>query len=483
MDRPISLLLFEYGGRGQLCETLLAILNTSLHREAKLCVEVISEPSGMSQGEFFARLDVAKPQLVLLVLKKDEFQLICELLKGIKAKEYEPEIIVITEECSANEIFNLIELGATDFIIPPLNPATTMPRIWRLVEKVKRRNDPIQAMKARAGMKLLVGKAPSFLAQTRKIPLLASCDGRVLILGETGTGKELFARAIHYLSPRMNHPFVPVSCGAIPIELLENELFGHEKWAFTGAPTTKLGLISEAEGGTLFLDEVDSLPPLAQTKLLRFLQEGEYRPLGSTKSRHADVRVIAASNMNPAQAVSEGKLRKDFYYRLNIVQLNLPPLRERREDIPLLAQHFLVQYGREFRRNVSRLSEMAMQALISHDWPGNVRELENTIERAVMLAEGDCVSESEMLIFAVDNHQQPQSFQEAKTNIIANFERTYIQDLMITYHGNVSQAALAAKKNRRSLWELIRKHRIDARSYRITGSSDSDGPSHSTTSR
>jgi DNA-binding NtrC family response regulator len=341
-----------------------------------------------------------------------------------------------------------------------------------IMDKVNQQDDPVQSLKRTAGMRLLVGKASSFVEQTKKIPLVARCDGRVLILGETGTGKELFARAIHYLSPRMNYPFVPVSCGAIPLELLENELFGHEKGAFTGAPTAKQGLISEAEGGTLFLDEVDSLPPLAQTKLLRFLQEGEYRPLGSTKSRHADVRVIAASNINLSQAVAEGKIRRDFFYRLNIVQLNLPPLRERPEDIPLLAQHFLVKYAREFRRNVSRFSEMAMRTLISHDWPGNVRELENTIERAVMLAEGETVSELELSIFAPEKAQGPRSFQEAKTAIIANFERTYIQGLMTIYQGNVSQAALAARKNRRAFWELIRKHRIDVcgfRSKRRTG--------------
>src|SRR5207249_5891134 len=184
--------------------------------------------------------------------------------------------------------------GASDFITPPFNVAATIPRVRRLLHKAKWRNDSTQSLKAKIGLRFLIGEAPIFLAETRKIPLLASCDGRVLILGQTGTGKELFARAIHYLSPRMTHPFVAVSCGAIPVELLENEMFGHNKGAFTGATTSELGLISEAEGGTLFLDEVDCLPLLAQTKLLRFLQEGEYKPLGSSKSRHANVRVIAA---------------------------------------------------------------------------------------------------------------------------------------------------------------------------------------------
>src|SRR6185503_17096456 len=198
----------------------------------------------------------------------------------------------------------------------------------------------------------LIGQSPVFLQQVQKISLIASCEANVLIVGETGTGKELYARAIHYGSARAGHPFMPVNCGAIPAELVENELFGHIRGAFTSASSLQVGLIEEANGGTLFLDEIDCLPVHAQVKLLRFLQEKEYRPLGSAKMRRANVRVIAASNLNLEDAVDTGKVRQDLFYRLNIISLTLPPLRDRREDIPLLARHFLGKYSREFDSHV-----------------------------------------------------------------------------------------------------------------------------------
>jgi DNA-binding NtrC family response regulator len=293
-------------------------------------------------------------------------------------------------------------------------------------------------------------------------------------LGQSGTGKELFARAIHYLSPRMTHPFVAVSCGAIPVDLLENEMFGHKKGAFTGATTSQLGLISEAEGGTLFLDEIDCLPLLAQSKLLRFLQEGEYKPLGSSKSQHADVRVIAASNIDLEQAVKERKLRQDLYYRLNIARVTLPALCDRRDDIPLLAEHFLAKYAHEFGRSARVLSEAATRKLMFYDWPGNIRELENTIERAVMLTEKKRISDTEIFLPDAAGYIKDESFQEVKARVVTQFERTYINNLMVAYHGNVSQAARAAKKNRRAFWELIRKHNVDVQSFRTNSASPKD---------
>jgi len=466
MDQQINIQLFDFCRSGQLCETLVTILRAALAGEAELHWEVVSEFAGKFEDAFFRKLELSKPHLVLLILTTTEVASVRKLIQGIKASKHDPEIILITEQCDANEILDLMMLGAADFITPPINVSATMPRVRRLLEKAKWRIDSTQSLTAKIGMRLLVGEAPIFLEETRKIPLLANCDGRVLILGQTGTGKELFARAIHYLSPRMTHPFVAVSCGAIPVELLENEMFGHSKGAFTGATTSEHGLIGEAEGGTLFLDEVDCLPLLAQTKLLRFLQEGEYKPLGSSKSRHADVRVIAASNIDLAQAVKERKLRQDLYYRLNIARVNMPSLCDRRGDIPLLAEHFLAKYAHEFDRSARELSEAAMRKLISYDWPGNIRELENAIERAVMLTETECIFDTEILLPDTEQCIDDESFQKVKARVVTQFERAYLQNLMITHHGNVSQAARAAKKNRRALWELIRKHDLDAKNFR-----------------
>src|SRR5215813_11685330 len=237
--------------------------------------------------------------------------------------------------------------GAAEFFVSPLKPSDVLPRTWRLTNQSSPSRDLIVNLKSEFGLKQLLGQNSGFRLQVEKIPLIAACDANVLIEGETGTGKELYARAIHYCSPRAARPFVPVNCGAIPVELIENELFGHQRGAFTGATSLQKGLIEEATGGTLFLDEIDCLPALAQVKLLRFLQEKEYRPLGSTKLRRADVRIIAASNVNLEEALASGKLRQDLYYRLNILSLTLAPLRERRDDIPLLARHFARKYTSE----------------------------------------------------------------------------------------------------------------------------------------
>jgi transcriptional regulator with GAF, ATPase, and Fis domain len=221
------------------------------------------------------------------------------------------------------------------------------------------------------------------------LPRIARSQVTVLILGETGTGKELMARAVHYLSPRSDKAFVPVNCGALPNELVENELFGHVAGAYTGAGNSSDGLIREADAGTLFLDEVDSLPPPAQAKLLRFLQEKEIRPVGARKSRKVDARVVAAANTDLREAVRARQFRADLFYRLNVVPLLLAPLRDRREDIPELAEHFAQKYAHQFSRPTPVISSAARQKLLTHSWWGNIRELENVVERAVLLAKDD----------------------------------------------------------------------------------------------
>jgi two-component system response regulator GlrR len=320
------------------------------------------------------------------------------------------------------------------------------------------------------GVRSLIGANAGFVAEAAKIPTVAACDAGVLILGETGTGKELFARAVHYLSRRRAKPFVPVNCGALPLELVENELFGHERAAFTSASTTEPGLIAEAEGGTLFLDEVDSLPLAAQAKLLRFLESKEYRRLGSPQLRRADLRVLAATNVSLEQAVAAGRFRRDLYYRLNVVQLALPPLRDREEDVPLLAQHFLERYALEFDRALTGFSPEAMRRLLTYPWPGNVRELENAVQRAAILTEalGGLIAATDIDLRDGAAPAEAEPFQAAKRRAVAEFERRYITAVLAACLGNVSRAARAAHKDRRSFWLLVKKHGIDVHRYRTS---------------
>jgi two-component system response regulator GlrR len=254
-------------------------------------------------------------------------------------------------------------------------------------------------------------------------------------------------------------------CGAIPPELTESELFGHERGAFTGAVTKNPGLISAANHGTLFLDEVDALSLTVQAKLLRFLQEMEYRSLGSTETKKADVRVISATNRDLHEHVETNQFRKDLYYRLNVVQLNLPSLRHRREDIVLLARHFAAKHAVQFSRPKKDFAPAAIQKLITHHWPGNVRELENVVAAAVALCDEPMICENDLLLSG-DQSDSPSSFRDAKARVIMEFEREYIMRVLSSCDGNVRQAARVAKKNRRAFWELIRKHRIDVREKR-----------------
>jgi DNA-binding NtrC family response regulator len=379
-------------------------------------------------------------------------------------------LLVVVDEAEPDEMIEWIRQLAADFITKPLKTIDVLPRIWRLLHQFSESETESMQVKEELGMRQLIGESEAFLTEIEKLPLVARCDAGVLITGDTGTGKELCARAIHYLSSRASQAFLPVNCGAIPAELIENELFGHVSGAFTGAKTTRRGLIDEANGGTLFLDEVDCLPLMAQVKFLRFLQEKEYRPLGATRTHKADARVIAATNVNCEDAVREGKLRQDLYYRLNVIQLKLPSLQDRREDIPLLAHHFLNKYALEYNKQVTGFSPDAIRKLILYDWPGNIRELEHVIMRAIVLstrpiicAAGITISDSESLPF-------PESFQEAKNRMVDQFEKTYIKGLLLSNHCNISRSAKAAQKNRRAFWELIRKHQISVQSLKSRAS-------------
>lgn len=326
---------------------------------------------------------------------------------------------------------------------------------------------------------MIVGESDASRAMLSSIRRFAACGVPVLLEGETGTGKELAAREIHYAGPRARKPFVPVNCGALPDTLIESELFGHRRGAFTDARTEQPGLVELAHGGTLFLDEVDALSPKAQVTLLRFLQDHEYRPVGGGVARTADVRVIAATNA-PLEAYSQsGRFRRDLYYRLNALHLRLAPLRERRADIVLLAQHFLAAAVRQLGTAPKRWSEAALAALVAHAWPGNVRELENIALRACVDSDGDEVGLVELgaadAVFAVgasapvtaSGSADDGSFSASKARAIATFERTYLTRLLQAAGGNVTAAARQAEIERRQLGKLLKKHGIVPQRFRL----------------
>ena len=307
----------------------------------------------------------------------------------------------------------------------------------------------------------MLGWSEDFMAVVEKIPRVAACDATVLITGETGTGKELCARTIHYFSPQASGPFVPINCSAIPTELFENELFGHESGAFTDARQPRRGLVAEAEGGTLFLDEVDTLHPLAQVKLLRFLQDRQYKPLGSSRYRQANVRLLAATNRDLPAKMREGVFREDLYFRLNLISLRLPALRERQEDIEILARYFMEQAAQDYRRPVAEFSSDALLKLRAYAWPRNVRELENVIRQAVIMTEGTMIQESELNINVPETARSfswKEPFNTAKARMVETFERDYLRQLLSACDGNISQAAREAQKDRRTFFGLLKKY-------------------------
>jgi two-component system response regulator GlrR len=321
------------------------------------------------------------------------------------------------------------------------------------------------------GRNRLIGRSPQFAKLLSRLQMTSRCDAGVLILGETGTGKEVCAQAIHYSSARSNGPWVAINCAAIPSELVEDELFGHVRGAYTHAGNARPGLVQEAEGGTLLLDEIDSLPLGSQAKLLRFLQEKEFRPVGSSRLQRADVRVIAASNRDLAQSVQKGNFRQDLYFRLNVLTLFVPPLRDRRDDIAALAMAFFDEYRRESGQHLTNISPAALQKLCSHDWPGNVRELKNTLQRAVLIAQGPSLQSCDIELGGGSVQELAQaddvnSFRDAKARVVEAFERGYLEQLLLQCDGNISKAARAAKKNRRAFFELLRRYDINAAQYR-----------------
>ena len=316
----------------------------------------------------------------------------------------------------------------------------------------------------------IVGNTPRMQAIFERIVKVSETDANVLIIGESGTGKELVARAIHACSKRAKGAFVPVDCVALPGSLLESELFGYERGAFTGAEQTKKGLLELADKGTFFLDEVSELPPELQAKLLRVLQERNFRHLGGKTLINVDIRVIAATNCNPQDAVRKGTLREDLYYRLNVIPIHLPPLRDRREDIPLLVDYFLRLVCQRNGKPPMAISKDAARMLRHHRWPGNIRELQNVVERVVSLSNTPVIHGNDLPDYIRDLDEQDKfrdltglPLREARQRWLEKFERKYLLDLIQLHNGNISEVARKAGVNRMTIYRMLKKYKINKR--------------------
>ena len=307
--------------------------------------------------------------------------------------------ILFTGYGSVKTAVDAMKLGAFDYITKPFKADEIKVVVKKALDHLALQEENTylkQQLKAKYKFENIIGSSDRMQKVFSLIDKVSGTDSTVLVLGESGTGKELVAKALHYNSPRAQNPFVPVNCGAIPEELLESELFGHEKGAFTGAFRTRIGRFELANGGSIFLDEISEMSPNLQVKLLRVIQEREFERVGGVKSIRTDVRIIAATNRDLEEEVAQGRFREDLYYRLNVIPLNLPPLRERRDDIPLLVKHFMGKYGREKNSRITGFSRRAMNLLAHYRWPGNVRELENLVERVLVLCDGTEVDTADL---------------------------------------------------------------------------------------
>lgn len=391
-----------------------------------------------------------------------------ELIGELSRLSPEAPVIVITGHASIEDAVRTIKAGVYDYLQKPLHTDQVLLTVDQALERknlLEENRYLKEALNQRYGFDTILTKNKAMLSIFSTVRKVADTKATVLVVGESGTGKELVAKAIHYNSQRRNARFVPINCGGIPETLLESELFGYVKGAFTGAMGNKPGLFKAADRGTLFLDEITSMPASLQVKLLRVLQEGIYFPLGSVTPVEVDVRVVAASNRSLEEAVREGIFREDLYYRLNVIQINLPPLRERKEDIPNLALHFLEKFTREHGKEIKGIEPQAMEHLLRYHWPGNVRELENVIEHGVAVSSGPMLKVSDL--------PQRRSAATAEAKNLSHltlreardvFEKQYIESLLEITGGNITQAAKMAGIARQNLQLKIKQLGIKPKS-------------------
>ena len=389
-----------------------------------------------------------------------------ELCEETKRRRPQTEVVILTAFGTINSAVEAVKKGATDYLTKPVDFDRLSAVLRRVVElrRLRAENRALrQQIAAERKSEELIGNSPAMSQVLETICTVAASDATVLIRGESGTGKELVARAIHRLSPRAGRPLVKVNCAAIPEALLEDELFGHERGAFTGAHAQRKGRFELAHGGTIFLDEIAEMSPALQAKLLRVLQEREFERVGGSDTILVDVRVIASTNRDIEKAVREGNFREDLYYRVNVVPIHLPPLRERREDIPVLANHFLQRYAARNRKPIKALSRRALDKLIAYNWPGNVRELENCIERACVLATGEVLDADDLVLnpqLAGSDHDAIASQLIGEDFSLEGFERELIEASLRKTGGNQSRAAQLLGLSRRTLQYRIEKYGI-----------------------
>jgi two-component system response regulator GlrR len=379
-----------------------------------------------------------------------------------------PTLVIFPPE-TEHELLRSAAEVVDDFVLAPVQPCEIECRLRRILGTHPTNTEAVQArLTAEFGLGLIATQNSSFQKIIETIPRIAGNNASVLITGETGVGKELCARAIHCLSPRASLPFIPMDCGALPENLMENEMYGHARGAYTGAHLEQKGLVALAENGTLFLDEVDSLSLQAQAKLLRLLQEHTYRPLGSEKFCQSGARVIAATNGNLDSLLRDGRFRRDLYYRLDILHLHIPPLRERKSDISLLAQRILDSVARETQTGRKHLSCVALRKLENHDWPGNVRELFNVVQRAAILSSAQEIHQQDLKLGPENDpaggREEAETFRNARASAIEKFEKAYVTGLMEKHNGNITHAAREAGKDRRAFGRLVGKYQIQRQS-------------------
>lgn len=428
--------------------------------------------SDVLSGEGFSVITTGDSLEAAKILKKEEFDLIVTDLKmkGLKGLDLLEEakrvatltpVIIITAFGTIESAIKAMKMGAYDYITKPFQMDEIVLTVKKALENRLLKKEIIRLRKeveSRYDFHHLIGKSPSMQKIYDLIERISDTSSNVLITGESGTGKELVAKAIHYNGVRKEGPFVAINCAAIPETLLESELFGYKKGAFTDAKSDKKGLIFEANEGTLFLDEITEMPLTLQAKLLRVIEEREVRPLGETNSYPIDVRIISTSNRDIGSSIQQGRFREDLYYRLKVIDIEMPPLRERREDIPILVQHFIHKFGKELKRSVSGISEGALKILVSYSWPGNVRELENVIQRAMTLSQHEVILPDDLpasIIQKTDEKLFEKALKEKFT--LDQLEKEYIKRVLIEMGGNKSKAAERLGLDRKTLYRKLQE--------------------------